>query len=116
MQRVHEHYPDDAEAAIFYALALNGAVDFDDKNYTKQLKAAAILNEANSRIGTSLDVTQTAAELTDVAVPMFCDEAAVYLLDSAAGPRPPSAGKRLFIKGFHALSARRIARQGEDHQ
>jgi tetratricopeptide (TPR) repeat protein len=45
MQRLHEHYPDDSEAAIFYALALNGAVDFDDKNYTKQLKAAAILNE-----------------------------------------------------------------------
>jgi hypothetical protein len=35
----------DAEAAIFYALALNGAVDFTDKNYTKQHKAAAILNE-----------------------------------------------------------------------
>jgi hypothetical protein len=45
MQRLHEHYPDDAEAAIFYALALNGAVDFNDKNYIKQLKAAAILNE-----------------------------------------------------------------------
>jgi hypothetical protein len=45
MQRLHEHQPEDAEAAIFYALALNGAVDFDDKNYTKQLKAAAILNE-----------------------------------------------------------------------
>jgi hypothetical protein len=45
MQRLHEHYPDDSEAAIFYALALNGAVDFDDKDYTKQLKAAAILNE-----------------------------------------------------------------------
>jgi len=45
MQRLHEHYPEDAEAAIFYALALNGAVDFDDTNYTKQLKAAAILNE-----------------------------------------------------------------------
>jgi hypothetical protein len=45
MQRLHEHYPEDSEAAIFYALALNGAVDFDDKNYTKQLKAAAILNE-----------------------------------------------------------------------
>ena len=45
MQRLHEHYPEDAEAAIFYALALNGAVDFDDKTYTKQLKAAAILNE-----------------------------------------------------------------------
>src|SRR5712691_10400281 len=24
MQRLHEHHPDDAEAAIFYALALNG--------------------------------------------------------------------------------------------
>jgi hypothetical protein len=45
MQRLHEHHPEDAEAAIFYALALNGAVDLDDKNYTKQLKAAAILNE-----------------------------------------------------------------------
>jgi len=45
MQRLHEHYPDDSEAAIFYALAINGAVDFADKNYTKQLKAAAILNE-----------------------------------------------------------------------
>jgi hypothetical protein len=32
MRRLHEHYPDDAEAAIFYALALNGAVDFDDKH------------------------------------------------------------------------------------
>jgi hypothetical protein len=45
MQRLHEHHPEDSEAAIFYALALNGAVDFDDKNYTKQLKAAGILNE-----------------------------------------------------------------------
>jgi tetratricopeptide (TPR) repeat protein len=45
MQRLREHYPEDSEAAIFYALALNGAVDFNDKSYTKQLKAAAILNE-----------------------------------------------------------------------
>jgi tetratricopeptide (TPR) repeat protein len=49
MQRLHEHHPEDAEAAIFYALALNGAVDFDDKNYTKQLKAAAILNEEGKK-------------------------------------------------------------------
>jgi hypothetical protein len=45
MQHLHEHHPEDSEAAIFYALALNGAVDLNDKNYTKQLKAAAILNE-----------------------------------------------------------------------
>ena len=45
MERLHEHHPEDSEAAIFYTLALNGAVDFDDKNFTKQLKAAGILNE-----------------------------------------------------------------------
>ena len=45
MQLLHEHHPGDSEAAIFYTLALNGAVDFDDKNFTKQLKAAAILKE-----------------------------------------------------------------------
>src|SRR6516225_1658309 len=33
MQLVHQHYPDDAEAAIFYVLALNGAVDFTDKTF-----------------------------------------------------------------------------------
>jgi hypothetical protein len=50
MQGLHAHYPDDSEAAIFYALALNEAVDLDDKNLTKQLKAAAILNaEANKQ-------------------------------------------------------------------
>src|ERR1700745_1941294 len=45
MQQLHEHHPEDAEAAIFYALALNAAVDFDDKSLAKQLKAAAILNK-----------------------------------------------------------------------
>jgi hypothetical protein len=45
MQRLSEHYPDDPEARIYYALALNMAVDFDDTKFTKQLKAAAILNE-----------------------------------------------------------------------
>src|SRR5215469_9195840 len=45
MQRLTEHYRDDSEARIFYALALNMAVDFDDAKFTKQLKAAAILNE-----------------------------------------------------------------------
>jgi hypothetical protein len=35
MQQLHEHYPEDGEAAIFYALALNAAVDFDDKSFTK---------------------------------------------------------------------------------
>src|SRR5215831_8003798 len=45
MQRLSEDFRDDSEARIFYALALNMAVDFDDTKFTKQLKAAAILNE-----------------------------------------------------------------------
>lgn len=45
MRRIHEHYPADSEAAIFYALALNEAADLSDKSFANQLKAAAILNE-----------------------------------------------------------------------
>src|SRR6516162_9202436 len=39
MRQLHERYPDDSEAAIFYALALNGAVDFDDRNYAAQSRS-----------------------------------------------------------------------------
>jgi hypothetical protein len=48
MARLAERYPDDTEAAIFYALALNEAVDLNDKTYAKQFKAAAILQIAES--------------------------------------------------------------------
>ncbi|MET7619687.1 SpoIIE family protein phosphatase [Streptomyces sp. NPDC005408] len=40
----------------------------------------ALLNEASARIGNSLDLETTARELLDVAVPGFCDLAAVDLL------------------------------------
>jgi len=43
MGRLHERYPTDSEAAVFYALALLEAVDLSDKTYASQLKAAAIL-------------------------------------------------------------------------
>lgn len=43
MGNLHERYADDAEIAVFYALALNEAVDLTDKTYYRQLKAAAIL-------------------------------------------------------------------------
>jgi hypothetical protein len=43
MSNLHERYPDDTEIAVFYALALNEAVDLTDKSYYRQLKAAAIL-------------------------------------------------------------------------
>jgi hypothetical protein len=49
MKNLHEHYPDDVEAAIFYALSLNEAADLLDKTYSKQLKAAAILEKLESQ-------------------------------------------------------------------
>jgi tetratricopeptide (TPR) repeat protein len=47
MQQVNARDPDDSEAAIFYALALNEAVTVEpaDKNYTRQKKAIAILEK-----------------------------------------------------------------------
>jgi len=43
MAKLHERYPQDPEVAVFYALALNEAVDLADKSYSRQLRAAAIL-------------------------------------------------------------------------
>jgi hypothetical protein len=45
MAKLHERYPQDTEAAVFYALALNEAVDLTDKSYSRQLIAAAILEQ-----------------------------------------------------------------------
>lgn len=44
METMYKKYPDDKEAAIFYALALDAAADPSDKSYTRQKKAGAILN------------------------------------------------------------------------
>ncbi len=44
MSQLHQQYPDDREAAIFYALSLTAAADPTDKIFTKQKKAGAILN------------------------------------------------------------------------
>src|SRR5450755_1458911 len=43
MEAVAKRYPDDDEAQIYYALALNIAASPNDKTYANQLKAAAIL-------------------------------------------------------------------------
>lgn len=44
MEKIYHDYRDDTEAAVFYALALNAAVDPADKTYARQRKAVAILN------------------------------------------------------------------------
>ncbi len=49
MQGVYERYPQDTEAAVFYALALNESAPLSDKTYANQLKAAAILKKVEAR-------------------------------------------------------------------
>jgi tetratricopeptide (TPR) repeat protein len=45
MERLSRTYPEDSEAAIFYALALNVTASPADKTYANQLKAAGILEK-----------------------------------------------------------------------
>jgi tetratricopeptide (TPR) repeat protein len=45
MEQLSARYPDDREAAVFYALALNMTLNPNDKTYANQLKAAAILEK-----------------------------------------------------------------------
>lgn len=45
MEQVYERYPDDREAAVFYALALNASALKTDKTLANQTKAAEILNK-----------------------------------------------------------------------
>jgi len=49
MEQLYLAYSQDIEAAIFYALALNEAIDYNDKTYTRQLKAAKILENAYAK-------------------------------------------------------------------
>ncbi|HYZ23578.1 MAG TPA: hypothetical protein VE690_15625 [Rhodopila sp.] len=50
MGRLAAKYPDDDEAQIFYALAINEAVDLSDKTYARQLKAGAILEHMEAKL------------------------------------------------------------------
>jgi tetratricopeptide (TPR) repeat protein len=45
MAVLHEHNPDDREAAVFYALSLLALIQPTDKTYSLQKKAGAILNQ-----------------------------------------------------------------------
>lgn len=49
MEQLYLAYSQDIEAAIFYALALNEAIDYRDKTYARQFKAAAILEKVYAK-------------------------------------------------------------------
>jgi len=50
MEALMLKYPDDPEAAIFYALALNETALHSDKTYANQLKAGAILEKVEAKL------------------------------------------------------------------
>ncbi|MGH8634065.1 MAG: hypothetical protein ACRET7_08025 [Burkholderiales bacterium] len=52
MEQMYLRYPDDAEAALFYALALNEGITVSppDKTYSRHLKAAAITEKVLAKI------------------------------------------------------------------
>ncbi len=50
MAQLHERFPDDREAAIFYALALNATALPTDKTFVNQRKAAAILEPISAEM------------------------------------------------------------------
>ncbi|MFD4604709.1 SpoIIE family protein phosphatase [Streptomyces sp. NPDC058464] len=53
-----------------------------------------LANEAGTRIGTTLDLWQTARELAEVSVPWFADACHVDLLDSVFSDREPADDER----------------------
>lgn len=65
----------------------------------------ALLNAANSRIGTSLDIDRIAATLADVAVPQFSDATTVYLLDA----EKPSGGAETGTRPVAAIAYSALA-------
>jgi tetratricopeptide (TPR) repeat protein len=50
MEQVHQRYPDDREAGVFYSLALVATAPPTDKTYANQKKAKAILDKVNAEV------------------------------------------------------------------
>lgn len=70
----------------------------------KARERLAVIADASVRIGTTLDLHQTARELAEVAVPELADLAAVDVLDSVVGPGGTAATQRDGSIDFRALA------------
>jgi PAS domain S-box-containing protein len=67
-------------------------IGFDVTEQQRARQRLALVNEASTRVGSTLDMTRTAEELVEVAVPGLADLATVDLLDSVARGDEPTAG------------------------
>ncbi|MFE7579683.1 PAS domain-containing protein, partial [Streptomyces sp. NPDC057521] len=66
----------------------------------------ALIADASVRIGTTLDLEQTALELAEVTVPQLADVAAVDVLDSVLKGRPGPVDGPLLIQALAVVAAR----------
>jgi PAS domain S-box-containing protein len=66
-------------------------VGFDVTEQHRARQRLALVNEASTRIGSTLDMARTAEELAEVAVPGLADLAVIDLLDSVVGGDEPPA-------------------------
>jgi PAS domain S-box-containing protein len=69
------------------------AVGFDVTEQHMARERLALVDEANTRIGSTLDMTTTAEELVSVAVPRLADLAMIDLLECVVGGDEPVAGR-----------------------
>ncbi|MGW9024176.1 SpoIIE family protein phosphatase [Streptomyces sp. NPDC055722] len=88
-----------------------GTATFESSQHHTARQRLALLNEAGTRIGTTLNVTRTAEELADLAVPHLADFVSVDLLDTVTRGEEPVPGPVDASVGLRRV-AHQSARQG----
>jgi PAS domain S-box-containing protein len=79
-------------------------VAFDMTEQHRARERLALVNEASTRIGTTLDMTRTAEELVEVAVPGLADFSTIDLLDSVFRGEEPTADPFEFTAPFRRMA------------
>jgi PAS domain S-box-containing protein len=79
-------------------------VAFDMTEQHRARERLALVNEASTRIGTTLDMTRTAEELVEVAVPGLADFSTIDLLESVYRGEEPTAEPFEFTAPFRRMA------------
>jgi PAS domain S-box-containing protein len=79
-------------------------VAFDMTEQHRARERLALVNEASTRIGTTLDMTRTAEELVEVAVPGLADFSTIDLLDSVYRGEEPTPDPYEFTAPFRRMA------------
>jgi PAS domain S-box-containing protein len=83
-------------------------VAFDMSEQHLARERLALVNEASTWIGSTLDMTRTAEELAEVAVPRLADFATIDLLDSVFRGDEPTSDPFEFTAPFRRLACRSV--------